>query len=549
MFGVFNQWLCENIELKQSSESPSDEWRKEVDERLFFPDEKKREFSTNGTNKIFNDFFNRIFIPIFVDEEVLHKTRIVSFTGIPVHYMIDGVMNQSLKPSTIIHIFALLHATAALVCALTSLNDELLLTILSMALILIICFQKNMSVEVTALCIIIGNILGFFMGVFGANLFGFFIKQPSVTHTLATFCTTEVLGWGVVGFSDIFHFMNNGEQTPQYKSNYFKWLALAIVGIFIVRIFIPLLATPGFEGSISLTSAIAKTLSNTLGLIILTALNVIFIFNKKIQGLKLSLKVIFSLLFITAASVLEAFMVTFGLPLEFSYELESSFIVIAEAALLLEIMIFSLTFLANFAYSSRNLAREAKEKANLAQYRYAMLKQQLNPHFLFNSLNALDCLVCDGKTEEASTYIHKLAGVYRYLLKSEEEQFVLLKDEMKFVGMYKDLLSVRFPAGYNITIDIPEDKMTSMIIPCSIQLLLENAFKHNVISEKNPLNIRIEYKNGNISVSNNIMPKKSNADSTGLGMKYIRRQYSDLTDKKVTITNENNTYTVTIPLI
>ena len=120
---------------------------------------------------------------------------------------------------------------------------------------------------------------------------------------------------------------------------------------------------------------------------------------------------------------------------------------------------------------------------------------------------------------------------------------------MKFVGMYKDLLSVRFPAGYNITINIPEDKMTSMIIPCSIQLLLENAFKHNVISEKNPLNIRIEYKDGNISVSNNIMPKKSNADSTGLGMKYIRRQYSDLTDKKVTITNENNTYTVTIPLI
>ena len=69
MFGVFNQWLCENIELKQSAESPSDEWRKEVDERLFFRDEKKKDFSTNETNKIFNDFYNRIFIPTFVDEE------------------------------------------------------------------------------------------------------------------------------------------------------------------------------------------------------------------------------------------------------------------------------------------------------------------------------------------------------------------------------------------------------------------------------------------------------------------------------------------------
>ncbi|MBR4133741.1 MAG: histidine kinase, partial [Bacteroidales bacterium] len=88
-------------------------------------------------------------------------------------------------------------------------------------------------------------------------------------------------------------------------------------------------------------------------------------------------------------------------------------------------------------------ALEHQEKARLAQYRYMNLSQQVNPHFLFNSLNILDCLVCEQKNDQASTYIHKLAAIYRYLLRNEEERLVKLRDEMDFVGQYVDLLKVR----------------------------------------------------------------------------------------------------------
>lgn len=463
-------------------------------------------------------------------------------------------MKKELKLNSVIHIFAVLHATVTILCALAGVSDELLLTILTMTLILIICIKNNMKIEVTAACIIICNILGYFLGVFGAKLFGFFIPTAYIASALATFCTTEIMGWSLTGFSDIFHFKpeeNDSEASAQtmLKSGYFKWLALAIIGVFLIRMISPFLTLHGGNGTIGLTTAIGMTLNNTISLIILTALNVMFIFNAKIHSLKFYVKVIVSFVFILTTSVLETLMVTFGLPLNFSFEFEDSLIVIFEASALLEMMMFCLIFLMEYSVQARNQAREAKEKANLAQYRYAMLKQQLNPHFLFNSLNALDCLVCEDKAEEASVYIHKLAGVYRYLLKSEEEQFVSLGDEMKFVEMYNDLFSVRFPTGYELHIDIPVEKMSRMVIPCSIQLLVENAFKHNVIGGSTPLTIRIEYRAESIVVSNNIMPKKSNADSTGLGIKYIRRQYSDLTDKNINIENNNETYTVTLPLL
>jgi len=209
----------------------------------------------------------------------------------------------------------------------------------------------------------------------------------------------------------------------------------------------------------------------------------------------------------------------------------------------------ALIFLAENAMRINARALEDREKARLAQYRYMNLSQQVNPHFLFNSLNILDCLVCEQKTEQASTYIHKLAAVYRYLLRNEEERLVKLRDEMDFVDQYVDLLKVRFPEGLDIAMDIPADKMNRRVVPCSVQLLIENAIKHNAVNPEKPLQIRIRCGEDSVTVSNTLNPKVSSGPSTGLGLKYLREQYQDVAGKEATVRVGKDEYTVEVPLI
>ena len=203
----------------------------------------------------------------------------------------------------------------------------------------------------------------------------------------------------------------------------------------------------------------------------------------------------------------------------------------------------------NYALTTRVEMLSEREKANMAQYRYLKLKRQVNPHFLFNSLNILDCLICEEKSEQASIYTHKLAGIYRYMIKSEEEEIVSLRDELVFVRLYIDLLQVRFPEGFEVTIDVPEEKLARFVPPCSIQLLIENATKHNAVSTERPLKIEITADESNIYVRNNIVPKVTRSASTGLGQKYIRQLYMDLSGKSITIEQTENDYCVTLPLL
>ena len=185
----------------------------------------------------------------------------------------------------------------------------------------------------------------------------------------------------------------------------------------------------------------------------------------------------------------------------------------------------------------------------MAQYRYLKLKRQVNPHFLFNSLNILDCLICEEKSEQASIYTHQLAGIYRYMIKSEEEELVTLRDELVFVRLYIDLLKVRFPEGFEVEIDVPEDRLARFVPPCSIQLLIENATKHNAVSTENPLTVRVEAVEDHVKVCNNIVPKVTKSPSTGLGQQYIRQLYMDLSGKSIDIEKTEKKYCVTLPLL
>ena len=287
---------------------------------------------------------------------------------------------------------------------------------------------------------------------------------------------------------------------------------------------------------------IRKFMTNSFSLIILVCVNILFIrtISKRDRPSSKIGTVVLYAIFMILATLLEAFLV--GLE-------EEKFMVIFTISMILQITIYCIVYMINYALTTRVEMLSEREKANMAQYRYLKLKRQVNPHFLFNSLNILDCLICEEKNEQASTYTHKLAGIYRYMIKSEEEEIVSLRDELVFVRLYIDLLQVRFPEGFEVTIDVPEDKMARFVPPCSIQLLIENATKHNAVNIDNPLRIEITADKDNIYVRNNIVPKVTKSASTGLGQKYIGQLYMDLSGKSITIGKTENDYCVTLPLL
>lgn len=453
-----------------------------------------------------------------------------------------------IRPSWIIHIFAFLHAAVALSCRVAGVNDELLLTMLTMAMSLIICYKKGLNIEFTAAIIIVSNIIGYLMGTIGADAMELFIASPLVVHTVSTTVTTEVLGWCIITITRVFR--NSAATTPQnaLSSSYMKWILLAAGSIFTIRLGIVLLFYNGLEGD-AIFELAGKVLSNSVGIIILCCLNILFIrFSSKFNsGKKLrSISVLVS--FMVFAAVIECIIVSIGVP--FGSDMTPGQIpALLMISLLTQITLYCIIYIINYAITARTEMRTQREKAHTAQYRYLKLKRQVNPHFLFNSLNILDCLVCEEKTEQASMYIHKLAGIYRYMIRSEDEELVPLREELVFVNLYVDLLNVRFPEGFEVKIEVREEDMSRFVLPCSIQLLIENATKHNAVSPDNPLVITIGSNGNSVCVSNNVVPKITRTQSTGLGHKYIRQQYVDISGKEIEIRNSDGVYCVTLPLL
>ncbi len=212
-------------------------------------------------------------------------------------------------------------------------------------------------------------------------------------------------------------------------------------------------------------------------------------------------------------------------------------------------MIYSVIYMIEYAITARRNAEKEKNRADLAKFQYLNLKQQVNPHFLFNSLNILDALVLDGRDREASEYIHKLAGIYRYMLRNEEEGTVTLRDEMTYVEMYRDLLKVRFQEGFDVEVGIRPEDLSRHVVPCSVQLLIENATKHNAVSPSRPLNVSVVSDGQTVTVSNNLIPRVTEAQSSGLGLNYIRQQYRDRSGKGIEIIRTDDSYTVKLPLL
>lgn len=187
-------------------------------------------------------------------------------------------------------------------------------------------------------------------------------------------------------------------------------------------------------------------------------------------------------------------------------------------------------------------------KKNKARYQYQLLKTQLNPHFLFNSLNVLDYLIQTDQ-KKASVFVRKLSSVYRYMLSNGENTIVSLREEILFVQEYFELLKERFSDGLEIKIEIPEIYQSKGIIPGGLQLLVENSAKHNIISNDTPLKIEIFIEKDMVVVKNNIQPRMSTADTSGQGMKNIIGQYKLLLNKNIVILKSDQFFEVKLPLI
>lgn len=178
-----------------------------------------------------------------------------------------------------------------------------------------------------------------------------------------------------------------------------------------------------------------------------------------------------------------------------------------------------------------------------------VLKTQISPHFLFNSLNTLVTLI-EENPQQAVKFTQKLSDVYRFILTNKEEEMVSLEREMKFTDSYIFLLRMRFADNLQIRYDIPERHMSSYMPPMTLQILIENAIKHNVVSMAKPLTIEI-YVQGEdtLVVRNNFQPKNTAVSSTHTGLSNIRRRYQYLSQREVVVTNTLSHFEVAMPLV
>ncbi|MCF8366922.1 MAG: histidine kinase [Bacteroidales bacterium] len=191
------------------------------------------------------------------------------------------------------------------------------------------------------------------------------------------------------------------------------------------------------------------------------------------------------------------------------------------------------------------LKNQALSKANL-EARYETLRSQVNPHFLFNSLNTL--LVMVNGNQAASKYVENLSGFMRYMLNIRDKFAVLLRDELKVAQQYVYLQKSRFGDKLSVNFSIPESCFHYAIPPLSLQMIIENAIKHNVISKDNPLEVNIYVEeNQYLVIENNTQPKIEKEPSTGFGLDNIRNRYLYLSGKEVKILVSKTTFTVKLP--
>jgi sensor histidine kinase YesM len=193
---------------------------------------------------------------------------------------------------------------------------------------------------------------------------------------------------------------------------------------------------------------------------------------------------------------------------------------------------------------------EAEElRRTHSQAQIQLVKNQVNPHFLFNNLNVLSGMVIKDNPE-ANHFIEEFSKVYRYILNNQEKELVELRSELEFIQPYIFLLQKRFNEGLTVAINIPEHYQSCHVVPAALQMLIENAIKHNIVSRNKPLHIDI-HANGNntLIVSNNLQLRKTEEPSTKIGLQNIRKRYELISGRDIVIRETDTLFEVTLPLL
>lgn len=211
-----------------------------------------------------------------------------------------------------------------------------------------------------------------------------------------------------------------------------------------------------------------------------------------------------------------------------------------------------ITFLAHGFYFYKkyqeNRVKEQKIIAGTASAKFETLKNQIDPHFLFNSLNVLSSLI-EENPDNAQRFTTSLSKVYRYVLEQKDKELVSVQEELAFAKTYMNLLKMRFENSvfYELpeTLSNPDNK----VVPLSLQLLLENTIKHNVVSQQRPLHIRIYEENGCLVVQNDLQKKEVLQDRKGVGLQNIVSRYAIITHRKVQVEESQKHFTVKLPVL
>lgn len=453
----------------------------------------------------------------------------------------------SITIPAVIHLFAAAHVAVAVLSRIFNYVDDVPLTVLTLSMILIISVRRGLRVELVATLALICIFVAYLFGIYGARFFeqllGCGIAAPAITTAIVT----ELIGWLTYAFAR--------SRNPQ-TSRRMQWspstrqIVVSVAAILLFRIFYTsLFSSPYFEQQ-GIYPEFYRLLGNTLSLMTMFCGNIIFVNQRarlfRRRGLRLAASALFTLgfvLLLTAA-------VYFGLPQGNGAALSARhFFRLYTVVLLVDIVVYAMLQLAVYVIESHRELRSERGKKHRALFHYDRLKQQINPHFLFNSLNILDYLVQEHETERASAFIRKLAATYRYMLKKADEQLVPLEEELEFARQYIDLLQERFTKGFEVEVDIPRPLLRRYVVPCCLQLLIENAIKHNVVSPEQPLHVRIAAAGDRLTVSNNLQLRMNAPASTGVGLRNIRQQYLDTAGAPILVERTDTEFRVQLPLL
>lgn len=454
--------------------------------------------------------------------------------------------SKTYTPATIIHLFAAAHALVAVASRLMGYYDEVMLTLLTIALLVILSIRRHLQAETVAALTLIGCFAGFFIGNYGAHLIGMVLRNDLLTPAITTALVTEILGWSVYAFT----LLKDAPEERRLRWSPSLWQILTFAAtVLLLRIAYMMLFRTSYFVREGIYFEFRQLLGNIPAMMVLLCGNIILmrmIHRLVAPGIRrnaatISMALVFTLLITT---------LVYYLPQEGYPALQPiKFLRLYAIVLLTDIVVYSALKLITSAIDTRNLLRSERDKKHQAQFQYDKLKLQINPHFLFNSLNILDFLVQEGEKERASSFIHKLAETYRYMLKNENKQLVQLQEELEFARKYIDLLQERFADGFTVQCEIPPKALSLHVIPCCLQLLIENATKHNVVNPLHPLTITIRTEGDLLVITNNLQPRLSAQASTGTGLKNIRQQYLDISKRLISVEKTSKEFIVKLPLL